>query len=209
MPLTSYVQKRASTIALAIIVTCQLVVVLDATVVNIAFVSIQHSLHFSPAGLSWVVDAYGLAFGGLLLLGGRMGDVYGRRRMLTIGLTIFTGASLLGGLATSSTVLLLTRGVQGVGAALAAPSTLSLISATFEEGPRAQQGTWNLHRDVGRWWITRAHLGWSSHVVDFVAMSDVHQRAYRRCDYFARPTLRIRTTAQRRQTRCDWSGVGD
>ncbi len=135
MPLTSHAQKRASTIALAIIVTCQLMVVLDATVVNIALVPIKHSLHFSTAGLSWVIDAYSLAFGGLLLLGGRAGDVFGRRRMLIIGLTIFTAASLLGGMATTSTMLLLTRAVQGVGAALAAPSTLSLISATFEEGP--------------------------------------------------------------------------
>ncbi len=135
VPLISHAQKRASTIALAIIVTCQLMVVLDATVVNIALVPIQQSLHFSPAGLSWVIDAYSLAFGGLLLLGGRMGDVYGRRKMLVIGLTVFTGASLLAGLSTSATMLLLTRGVQGVGAALAAPSTLSLISATFEEGP--------------------------------------------------------------------------
>jgi EmrB/QacA subfamily drug resistance transporter len=135
VPLTSHAQKRASTIALAIIVTCQLMVVLDATVVNIALVPIKHSLHFSSAGLSWVIDAYSLAFGGLLLLGGRAGDVFGRRRMLVIGLTIFTAASLLGGMATTSTMLLLTRAVQGVGAALAAPSTLSLISATFEEGP--------------------------------------------------------------------------
>jgi EmrB/QacA subfamily drug resistance transporter len=110
-------------------------VVLDATVVNIALVPIKHSLHFSTAGLSWVIDAYSIAFGGLLLLGGRAGDVFGRRRMLIIGLSIFTTASLLGGMATSSTMLLLTRAVQGVGAALAAPSTLSLISATFEEGP--------------------------------------------------------------------------
>src|SRR5277367_2226415 len=110
-------------------------VVLDATVVNIALVPIKHSLHFSSAGLTWVIDAYSLAFGGLLLLGGRAGDVFGRRRMLIIGLTIFTTASLLGGMATTSTMLLLTRAVQGVGAALAAPSTLSLISATFEEGP--------------------------------------------------------------------------
>jgi len=135
VPLTSHAQKRASTIALAIIVTCQLMVVLDATVVNIALVPIKHSLHFSNAGLSWVIDAYSIAFGGLLLLGGRAGDVFGRRRMLIVGLSIFTAASLLGGMATSSTMLLLTRAVQGVGAALAAPSTLSLISATFEEGP--------------------------------------------------------------------------
>jgi EmrB/QacA subfamily drug resistance transporter len=135
MPLTSLAQKRATSIALAIIVTCQLMVVLDATVVNIALVPIKNSLHFSTAGLSWVIDAYSLAFGGLLLLGGRAGDVFGRRRMLIVGLTIFTGASLLAGMATSATMLLVMRGVQGVGAALAAPSTLSLISATFEEGP--------------------------------------------------------------------------
>ena len=127
--------SKATSIALAVIVTCQLMVVLDATVVNIALVPIQHSLHFSPSGLSWVVDAYSLCFGGLLLLGGRAGDVFGRRRMLMIGLTIFTAASLTGGLATSATMLLVTRAVQGVGAAMAAPSTLSLISATFEEGP--------------------------------------------------------------------------
>jgi EmrB/QacA subfamily drug resistance transporter len=132
--LTSRAPARAS-IALAVIVTCQLMVVLDATVVNIALVPIQRALHFSAANLSWVIDAYSLAFGGLLLLGGRAGDVFGRRRMLMIGLAIFTTASLLGGFATTSTWLLVTRAVQGVGAALAAPSTLSLISATFEEGP--------------------------------------------------------------------------
>jgi EmrB/QacA subfamily drug resistance transporter len=110
-------------------------VVLDATVANIALVPIQHSLHFSKAGLSWVIDAYSIAFGGLLLLGGRAGDVFGRRRMLTIGLVIFTLASLLGGLAETSGWLLATRAIQGIGAAMAAPSTLSLISATFEEGP--------------------------------------------------------------------------
>ena len=126
--------SRATSIALAVIVTCQLMVVLDATVVNIALVPIQHSLHFSPSGLSWVIDAYSLCFGGLLLLGGRAGDVFGRRRMLMIGLAIFTLASLLGGLATTATMLLVTRAIQGVGAAMAAPSTLSLISATFEEG---------------------------------------------------------------------------
>ena len=127
--------SRAATIALAVIVTCQLMFVLDATVVNIALVPIQHSLHFSRVGLSWVIDAYSLAFGGLLLLGGRAGDVFGRRRMLVLGLSLFTFASLLGGFATTATWLLVTRALQGVGAAMAAPSTLSLISATFEEGP--------------------------------------------------------------------------
>lgn len=123
-----------STIALAVIVTCQLMVVLDATVVNIALAPIQASLHFSPGGLSWVIDAYSLTFGGLLLLGGRAGDVIGRRRMLVAGLAVFTAASLAGGLATDATMLLVTRAVQGVGAAMASPNTLSLISATFEEG---------------------------------------------------------------------------
>jgi EmrB/QacA subfamily drug resistance transporter len=134
LPSTTRAPARAS-IALAVIVTCQLMFVLDATVVNIALVPIQHSLHFSRAGLSWVIDAYSLAFGGLLLLGGRAGDVFGRRRMLILGLALFTVASLLGGLATTSTWLLATRALQGVGAAMASPSTLSLISATFEEGP--------------------------------------------------------------------------
>jgi EmrB/QacA subfamily drug resistance transporter len=133
--LASRAPSRASSIALAVIVTCQLMVVLDATVVNIALVPIQRSLHFTSAGLSWVIDAYSLAFGGLLLLGGRAGDVFGRRKMLMIGLSIFTVASFLGGIAMSSTLLLATRAIQGVGAAMAAPSTLSLISATFDEGP--------------------------------------------------------------------------
>jgi len=134
MPFPSRAPSRA-TIALAVIVTCQLMMVLDATVVNIALSPIQHSLHFSTAGLSWVIDAYSLTFGGLLLLGGRAGDVFGRRRMLMLGLAVFTVASLMGGLATTSTTLLIARAVQGVGAAMASPSTLSLISATFDEGP--------------------------------------------------------------------------
>lgn len=134
MSLSSRVPARAS-IALAVIVTCQLMMVLDATVANIALAPIQRSLHFSPAGLSWVIDAYSLAFGGLLLLGGRAGDVFGRRRLLVTGLSVFTVASLLAGLASSPTWMLLARAAQGVGAAMASPSTLSLISATFEEGP--------------------------------------------------------------------------
>ena len=129
--------RRPSTasIALAVIVACQLMFVLDATVVNIALVPIQNTLHFSRANLAWVIDAYSLAFGGLLLLGGRAGDVYGRRRLLVGGLALFTSASLVGGLATSATMLLVARAVQGIGAAMAAPSTLSLISSIYEEGP--------------------------------------------------------------------------
>lgn len=124
-----------SSLALVAIVACQLMFVLDATVVNIALVPIQKSLNFSTANLAWVIDAYSLTFGGLLLLGGRAGDVFGRRRMLTIGLSIFTFASLAGGFATSASMLLISRAVQGIGAAMAAPSTLSLISAIYDEGP--------------------------------------------------------------------------
>jgi len=124
-----------ASVALAVIVACQLMFVLDATVVNIALVPIQTTLHFSKANLAWVIDAYSLTFGGLLLLGGRAGDVYGRRRLLMIGLAIFTAASLTGGLASSASMLLIARAVQGVGAALAAPSTLSLISSIYDEGP--------------------------------------------------------------------------
>jgi EmrB/QacA subfamily drug resistance transporter len=122
------------TIALFVVLACQLMVVLDATVVNIALPSIQHALHFTPSGLSWVINAYTLTFGGLLLLGGRAGDVFGRRTMLIAGLAVFTVSSLVGGLATSSGLLLTARAIQGVGAAMAAPSTLALITATFEAG---------------------------------------------------------------------------
>ncbi len=124
-----------ASIALAVIVACQLMFVLDATVVNIALVPIQNTLHFSRANLAWVIDAYSLTFGGLLLLGGRAGDVFGRRRLLMFGLGLFTVASLMGGLATSASMLLIARAVQGIGAAMAAPSTLSLISTIYEEGP--------------------------------------------------------------------------
>jgi EmrB/QacA subfamily drug resistance transporter len=121
-------------ISLAVIVACQLMVVLDATVVFVALPKIQHTLHFSATGLSWVTNVYSLAFGGLLLLGGRAGDVLGRRRVFLAGIAVFTLASLLGGLATSSAWLLAARGVQGVGAALAAPGALALITTNFAEG---------------------------------------------------------------------------
>ncbi|MEZ0066782.1 EmrB/QacA subfamily drug resistance transporter [Streptacidiphilus sp. MAP12-20] len=120
-------------LALAVILTCQLMVILDATVVSIALPGIQHALGFSSAGLSWVMNIYSLTFGGLLLLGGRAGDIFGRRRLLASGIALFTLASLAGGLATTPTELLLARVAQGVGAAVAAPSTLALIVATFQD----------------------------------------------------------------------------
>ena len=122
-------------LALLVIATAQLMVVLDATVVNVALPRIQAALGFSGSGLEWVVNAYTLVFGGLLLLGGRSGDLLGRRRIFIAGLLVFAGASLLGGFATDQAWLLAARAIQGAGAAMAAPTALSLIAVTFPEGP--------------------------------------------------------------------------
>jgi EmrB/QacA subfamily drug resistance transporter len=116
-------------------------VVLDATIVTVALPSIQSALHFSTANLQWIVTAYTLTFGGLLLLGGRLGDVFGRRRMFVFGLVVFSLASLLGGLATTSAWLIAARAVQGVGGAIAAPAALALIGDTFPEGPARTRAT--------------------------------------------------------------------
>jgi EmrB/QacA subfamily drug resistance transporter len=112
----------------------QLMIILDATVVNIALPHIQTGLHFSATSLSWVMNGYTLAFGGLLLLGGRAGDILGRRRMFLAGIAVFTLASLAGGLAPNAGVLLAARVVQGVGGALASPAVLALVVSGFAEG---------------------------------------------------------------------------
>ena len=122
-------------LALTVIAASQLMVVLDATIVNIALPQIQQALGFSTTDLSWVLNAYTLTFGGLLLLGGRAGDILGRRRVFIAGILIFTLASFLGGLATSSGWLLAARALQGVGGAIAAPTALALITTNFAEGP--------------------------------------------------------------------------
>jgi len=121
-------------LALLVIATAQLMVVLDATIVNVALPDIQRALGFSGSGLEWVVNAYALTFGGLMLLGGRAGDLLGRRRMFIAGLLLFSAASLLGGFATSDAWLLAARAVQGAGAAIIAPTALALITTTFAEG---------------------------------------------------------------------------
>lgn len=120
--------------ALLVISTAQLMVVLDATIVNIALPSIQKDLGFTPENLQWVLTAYTLAFGGFLLLGGRSGDLLGRRRVFTAGIWLFGLGSLAGGLAWSEPSLLVARAVQGLGAAIAAPTALSLIATEFPEG---------------------------------------------------------------------------
>ncbi len=126
-------------LALLVIATAQLMVVLDATIVTVAQPHIQAALRFSDSGLEWVTTAYALAFGGLLLLGGRAGDLLGRRRMFITGLLLFSAASLAGGLATSQAWLLAARAVQGAGGAIVAPTALALIATTFPEGrPRSR-----------------------------------------------------------------------
>jgi EmrB/QacA subfamily drug resistance transporter len=120
--------------ALALLAVAEFVVVLDASIVNIALPSIGRGLHLSLANLSWVVNAYVLTFGGFLLLGGRMADLLGRRRVFVIGLGVFSLASLAGGLAQSPAWLIGARAIQGIGAALLAPAALSLVTATFREG---------------------------------------------------------------------------
>ena len=134
-PSSGSAAPRRLGLALAVIATAQLMVVLDATIVNVALPHIQTALGFSGTGLEWVVNAYALAFGGLLLLGGRTGDLLGRRRVFIAGILVFSLASLLGGFATGQVWLLSARVLQGVGGAFAAPTALSLIAVTFPEGP--------------------------------------------------------------------------
>jgi len=128
-------------LALAVIATAQLMVVLDLTIVTVALPHIQTALHFSGSNLEWVVNGYAVAFGGLLLLGGRAGDLLERRRVFIAGLLVFSLASLLGGLATDQAWLITARAAQGVGAAMAAPTALSLIAVTFPEGPPRTRAT--------------------------------------------------------------------
>jgi EmrB/QacA subfamily drug resistance transporter len=121
--------------ALVLICVAQLMVVLDATIANIAMPPIGRDLAITGPNLTWIVTAYALAFGGFLLLGGRLGDLYGRRRAFMIGLSVFALASLLGGFAQNEAMLLSSRALQGLGAALASPAALSLITTTFPPGP--------------------------------------------------------------------------
>jgi EmrB/QacA subfamily drug resistance transporter len=131
-------------LALALLAAAQFVVVLDASIVNVALPSIGADLHFSQDDLSWVVNAYVLVFGGFLLLGGRLADLLGRRRLFIVGLILFAAASLAGGLATSAGWLVAARAVQGLGAALLSPAALSLVTVMFAEGSERNKamGVW-------------------------------------------------------------------
>src|ERR1700730_3742932 len=121
-------------VILVLVCIAQFMVILDATVVNVALPSIQNDLGLSEANLQWILNAYALVFGGFLLLGGRAGDLLGRKRLFLAGVVVFTAASLLNGLATSSTWLISTRALQGLGAAFISPAALAIISTTFAEG---------------------------------------------------------------------------
>jgi EmrB/QacA subfamily drug resistance transporter len=142
-PLASSSQ-RTKNLALALLAMTQFVIVLDASIVNVALPSIGSALDFSQDNLSWVVNAYTLTFGGFLLLGGRLADLLGRRRIFIVGLALFSAASLLGGLAQSDTWLIAARAAQGLGAALISPAALSLVTTIFSEGAERNRalGVW-------------------------------------------------------------------
>jgi EmrB/QacA subfamily drug resistance transporter len=138
-------------LALVVLALAQFMVVLDVTIVNVALPAIQASLHLSADGLEWVVNAYTLAFGGLLLLGGRASDLLGRRRVFMVGLTLFAGASLAGGLAPSAGLLIAARATQGVGAALLSPAALALVTVMFPagRGRNIALGVWGALAGIG------------------------------------------------------------
>jgi EmrB/QacA subfamily drug resistance transporter len=142
---------RAKNLALILLAMTQFVIVIDAAIVNVALPSIGFHLHFARTDLSWVVNAYTLTFGGFLLLGGRLADLLGRRRMFMLGLVLFSIASLAGGLAQSEGWLIAARAVQGLGAAIVSPAALSIITTTFSEGAERNRalGIWGAVAGAG------------------------------------------------------------
>jgi EmrB/QacA subfamily drug resistance transporter len=142
---------RGKNMALLLLAVTQFVIVIDASIVNVALPSIGTALHFSRDDLSWVVNAYTLTFGGFLLLGGRLSDLLGRRRMFMVGLVVFSLASFAGGIAQSEGWLLTARAVQGLGAAIVSPAALSIITTTFAEGAERNRalGVWGAVAGAG------------------------------------------------------------
>src|SRR5206468_2821478 len=132
-------------LVLVLVCIAQFMVILDATIVNVALPSIQHGLHFSASSLQWIVNAYTLVFGGFLLLGGRASDLLGRKRLFLAGTGLFSVASLINGLAQSSTMLVAGRGLQGLGAALLSPAALSIVTTTFTNNTERTRalGVWS------------------------------------------------------------------
>jgi EmrB/QacA subfamily drug resistance transporter len=142
---------RARTLALLLLAMTQFVLVIDASIVNVALPSVGRALHFSQVDLSWVVNAYTLTFGGFLLLGGRLADLMGRRRMFMVGLVLFSIASLAGGFAQSEGWLIASRAVQGLGGAIVSPAALSIITTTFADGEERNRalGVWGAVAGAG------------------------------------------------------------
>ncbi len=142
---------RAKNLALGLLAITQFMIVIDASIVNVALPSVGRALHFSEQNLSWVVNAYTLTFGGFLLLGGRLADLLGRRRMFMLGLVVFSAASFLGGVAQSDTWLIAARAAQGLGAAIVSPAALSIITTTFAEGTERNRalGVWGAVAGAG------------------------------------------------------------
>ncbi len=143
--------SRAKNFALVLLAMTQFVIVIDASIVNVALPSIGSHLHVARADLSWVINAYTLTFGGFLLLGGRLADLLGRRRMFMLGLVLFSAASFAGGVAQSEGWLIAARAVQGLGAAIVSPAALSIIATTFAEGSERNRalGIWGAVAGAG------------------------------------------------------------
>ncbi len=160
---------------LALLGVAQLMVVLDATTVNIALPSAQEALHFSTESRQWVITAYALAFGSLLLLGGKLGDLFGRKWTFIGGLIGFAVVSAIGGLAQSFGVLIAARALQGVFGALLAPSALSLLTVTFAKLARSGQGVRHLRGDRRRRRVDRPAPGRRAHRGVVVALVPVRE----------------------------------
>ena len=147
---------------------------------NVALPSIQKDLHFTTSGLQWIVNAYTLTFAGFLLLGGRAADLFGRRKIFLVGLTVFTVSSLLGGLAQNQTWLIIARAVQGLGAAILAPATLTILTSSFAEGAARTKAlaAWSAVSSAGA--SAGALFGGILTPVPQLAVDPLRQRAHRR-----------------------------
>jgi hypothetical protein len=166
---------------LVLVIAClaQFMVVLDLTVVNVALPSVQRDLHFSSANLRWVVNSYTLVFGGLLLLGGRAADLLGCRRLFVTGVIVFAGASLLDGLAQSGGMLIVGRGLQGLGAVLVSPAALSIMTTTFSDAAQRTKALAGMGGDRRRRLGRRTPGRRRTHRAGVVAMDLLHQHADR------------------------------
>jgi len=174
---------------LVVLGVAQLMVILDSTIVNIALPTAQHDLHFSNADRQWIVTAYSLAFGSLLLLGGRIGDLVGRKRALIVGLVGFAVASAIGGSSVNFEMLVIARTVQGAFGALLAPSVLALLTTTFTDPGEAWAGLRDLRRHCRRWRRARTPARRRPHFLRLVAVDALRQPRVCRHSHRRRPAL--------------------